>query len=137
MIHFRGFWAYVGGWQSVLLVRDGRRCSGMVGHWLSNTRAHTHSNCALLSTAGHLLYCNTWPRVSGNFVARKLPAASAPAANRMGTALVMPTNDWKMLMPSTAASLQRAFRKPNAVVLDTRHIVHQPSDKNRRIKTDR
>ncbi|KAA8585795.1 hypothetical protein FQN60_007364 [Etheostoma spectabile] len=37
----------------------------------------------------------------------------------MGTALVMPTNDWKMLMPRTAASLQRAFRKPNAVVLRT------------------
>ncbi|TNN72320.1 hypothetical protein EYF80_017472 [Liparis tanakae] len=49
-----------------------------------------------------------------NFVARKLPAARAPAANMMGTALVMPTNDWKMLMPRTAASLQRAFRKPNA-----------------------
>ena len=36
----------------------------------------------------------------------------------MGTALVMPTNDWKMLMPRTAASLQRAFRKPNAVHLN-------------------
>lgn len=35
----------------------------------------------------------------------------------MGTALVMPTNDWKMLMPRTAASLQRAFRKPKAVHL--------------------
>ena len=51
-------------------------------------------------------------------VARKLPAARAPAANRMGTALVMPTNDWKMLMPRTAASLHRALRNPNAVVLD-------------------
>ena len=37
----------------------------------------------------------------------------------MGTALVMPTNDWKMLMPRTAASLQRAFRKPKAVHLQT------------------
>lgn len=37
----------------------------------------------------------------------------------MGTALVMPTNDWKMLMPRTAASLQRAFRKPKAVHLRT------------------
>lgn len=49
--------------------------------------------------------------------ARKLPAARAPEANRMGTALVMPTNEVKMLMPNTAASLQRALRKPNAVVL--------------------
>lgn len=81
---------------------------------------HIHSSRALLSTAGHLFYCNTWPRVSGNFVARKLPAASAPAANMMGTALVMPTNDWKMLMPRTAASLQSAFKKPNAVVLKTK-----------------
>lgn len=35
----------------------------------------------------------------------------------MGTALVMPTNEVKMLIPKTAASLQRALRKPNAVVL--------------------
>lgn len=35
----------------------------------------------------------------------------------MGAALVIPTKDVKMLIPSTAASLQRAFRKPNAVVL--------------------
>lgn len=62
-------------------------------------------------------YCSTWPRVSGSLRARKLPAASAPEANRMGTALVMPTNEVKMLMPRTAASLQRALRKPKAVVL--------------------
>ncbi len=49
--------------------------------------------------------------------ARKLPAASAPEAKRMGTALVIPTNEVKMLMPKTAANLQRALRKPNAVVL--------------------
>lgn len=78
---------------------------------------HTRCCCAFLPASGRQAYCNTWPRVSGNFVARKLPAARAPAANMMGTALVMPTNDWKMLMPRTAASLQRALRKPNAVVL--------------------
>lgn len=49
--------------------------------------------------------------------ARKLPAASAPEAKRMGTALVIPTNEVKMLIPKTAANLQRALRKPNAVVL--------------------
>lgn len=80
----------------------------------------TLSSFTPLPTAGHFLYCNTWPRVSGNFVARKLPAARAPAANKIGKALVMPTNDWKMLIPNTAASLQRAFRKPNAVVLRKR-----------------
>lgn len=31
--------------------------------------------------------------------------------------MVIPTNDVKMLIPSTAASLHRAFRKPKAVVL--------------------
>lgn len=31
--------------------------------------------------------------------------------------MVIPTKDVKMLIPSTAASLQRAFRKPKAVVL--------------------
>lgn len=35
----------------------------------------------------------------------------------MGTALVIPTNEVKMLIPKTAANLQRALRKPNAVVL--------------------
>lgn len=38
----------------------------------------------------------------------------------MGTALVMPTKEVKMLMPNTAANLQRAFRKPKAVVLKRR-----------------
>lgn len=49
--------------------------------------------------------------------ARKLPAASAPEAKRIGTALVIPTNEVKMLIPKTAANLQRALRNPNAVVL--------------------
>lgn len=31
--------------------------------------------------------------------------------------MVIPTKDVKMLIPSTAASLHRAFRKPKAVVL--------------------
>lgn len=35
----------------------------------------------------------------------------------MGAALVIPTKDVKMLIPNTAASLHRAFRKPKAVVL--------------------
>lgn len=104
-------------WQSVLLVCDGQRWGSQGRSALVVKHTHTHSSSALLPTAGHWLYCKTWPRVSGNLVARKLPAASAPAANKMGTALVMPTNDWKMLIPRTAASLQRAFRKPNAVVL--------------------
>lgn len=62
-------------------------------------------------------HCRTCPRVSGSLRARELPRASAAEANRMGTALVMPTKDVKMLMPSTAASLHSAFRNPNAVVL--------------------
>lgn len=64
-----------------------------------------------------LHYCSTWPRVSGSLRARKLPSASAPEAKRMGTALVIPTKEVKMLIPKTAANLQRALRNPNAVVL--------------------
>ena len=62
-------------------------------------------------------YCSTWPRVSGSLRAKKLPAANAPEAKRIGTALVIPTKEVKILMPNTAANLQRALRKPNAVVL--------------------
>lgn len=62
-------------------------------------------------------HCSTCPRVSGSFRARELPRARAAEAKRMGAALVIPTNDVKMLIPSTAASLHRAFRKPKAVVL--------------------
>ena len=92
-----------------------------------------HSVAKTLLPPGRLSaphYCSTWPRVSGSLRARKLPAASAPEANRMGTALVIPTNEVKMLMPSTAANLQRALRKPNAVVLrkeDETHEVSSPS----------
>lgn len=62
-------------------------------------------------------HCSTCPRVSGNFRARELPRARAAEAKRMGAALVIPTKDVKMLIPSTAASLHRAFKKPKAVVL--------------------
>ncbi len=76
-----------------------------------------HSRTGSNSNDTTLHYWSTWPRVSGSLRAKKLPTAKAPDAKRMGTALVMPTNDWKMLMPRTAANLQRAFRKPKAVVL--------------------
>lgn len=62
-------------------------------------------------------HCSTCPRVSGSFRARELPRARAAEAKRMGAALVIPTKDVKMLIPSTAASLHRAFKKPKAVVL--------------------
>lgn len=65
-----------------------------------------------------LSHWRTCPRVSGSFRARELPTASAAEASRMGTAFVMPTNEVKMLMPRTAASLHNALRNPNAVVLE-------------------
>lgn len=40
----------------------------------------------------------------------------------MGMALVMPTKLEKTVLPRTAASLQRAFRTPNAVALRNRDI---------------
>lgn len=51
----------------------------------------------------------------------------------MGAALVIPTKDVKMLIPSTAASLQRAFRKPKAVVLLGRRGVGPCGAEARRI----
>ena len=75
------------------------------------------SQCACHPRSPRDSHCSTCPRVSGSFRARELPRARAAEAKRMGTALVIPTKDVKMLIPSTAASLHRAFRKPKAVVL--------------------
>lgn len=78
--------------------------------------------------------------------ARKLPAASAPEAKRMGTALVIPTNEVKMLIPKTAANLQSALRNPNAVVLrkergqiksKVRIRVNQRGEQMRKIVTEK
>lgn len=89
------------GWQG----REGRRRS-----------CWSHSVPAI-AKAPRCPHCSTCPRVSGSFKARELPRARAAEAKRMGAALVIPTKDVKMLIPSTAASLHRAFRKPKAVVL--------------------
>ena len=75
------------------------------------------SQCACHPQSPRFPHCSTCPRVSGSFRARELPRARAAEAKRMGAALVIPTKDVKMLIPSTAASLHRAFRKPKAVVL--------------------
>lgn len=93
---------------------------GLEGRIWRALELFVHSVAKTLLPPGKLLvphYCSTWPRVSGSLRARKLPAANAPEAKSMGTALVIPTNEVKMLMPNTAANLQRALRKPNAVVL--------------------
>ena len=42
---------------------------------------------------------------------------SAVKERRIGTTLVMPTNEAKMELPKMAASLHRAFSTPNAVAL--------------------
>lgn len=89
---------------------------GPLVHSVANSSAPPPPNGYPLGAVPH--YLSTWPRVSGNLSARKLPAARAPDANRMGTALVMPTKEVKILIPKTAANLQRALRNPNAVVLE-------------------
>jgi len=97
-----------------------QRGEGLEGRIWRALEMFVHSVAKTLLPPGKLSaphYCSTWPRVSGSLRARKLPAASAPEAKSMGTALVIPTNEVKMLMPNTAANLQRALRKPNAVVL--------------------
>lgn len=59
----------------------------------------------------------TFSRVSGSLRATRPPHTSAAKDSRMGMALVMPTKLAKIELPSTAANLQRAFSKPNAVAL--------------------
>lgn len=60
--------------------------------------------------------------MSGSLRATRPPHTSAAKDSRMGMALVMPTKLEKIELPRTAASLQRAFRTPNAVALRDRDI---------------
>lgn len=69
-------------------------------------------------------HCRIFSRVSGSLRATRPPHTSAAKDSRMGTALVTPTKLLKIELPSTAASLHRAFSTPNAVALrdtETRH----------------
>lgn len=69
---------------------------------------------------GHLhtlAHKRTFSRVSGSLRATRPPPTRAAKESRMGMALVMPTKLAKMELPSTAASLQRPLRTPNAVAL--------------------
>jgi len=62
----------------------------------------------------------TLARVSGSRSPTNPPATSTDEAIRMGIALVMPTREPKIRLPSTAASLHMALQKPKPVPLKTR-----------------
>lgn len=59
----------------------------------------------------------TLARVSGSRSPTSPPPTSTEDASRMGIALVMPTSEPKIRLPSTAASLHMALQKPKPVPL--------------------
>lgn len=61
----------------------------------------------------------TLARVSGSRSPTSPPPTNTDDASRMGMALVMPTREPKIRLPSTAASLHMALQKPNPVPLKT------------------
>lgn len=60
----------------------------------------------------------TLARVSGSRSPTRPPPTSTDDASRMGIALVMPTSEPKIRLPSTAASLHKALQKPKPVPLE-------------------
>lgn len=60
----------------------------------------------------------TLARVSGRRSPTRPPQTSTDDASRMGIALVMPTSEPKIRLPSTAASLHKALQKPKPVPLE-------------------
>lgn len=66
------------------------------------------------------VYMRTLARVSGSRSPTSPPPTNTDDASRMGMALVMPTREPKIRLPSTAASLHIALQKPNPVPLQTK-----------------
>lgn len=64
------------------------------------------------------VYMSTLARVSGSRSPTRPPPTNTEDASRMGIALVMPTNEPKIRLPSTAASLHKALQKPKPVPLE-------------------
>lgn len=59
----------------------------------------------------------TLARVSGSRSPTRPPPTNTDDASRMGIALVMPTSEPKIRLPSTAANLHKALQKPKPVPL--------------------
>lgn len=66
------------------------------------------------------VYMRTLARVSGSRSPTRPPQTNTDDASRMGIALVIPTSEPKIRLPSTAASLHMALQKPKPVPLETR-----------------
>lgn len=87
-----------------------------VNNWsLSKSGEHLVNNIVFCLE----LYMRTLARVSGSRRPTKPPPTNTDDASRMGMALVMPTSDPKIRLPSTAASLHKALQKPKPVPLKT------------------
>lgn len=72
----------------------------------------------------------TLARVSGSRSPTSPPPTNTDDASRMGIALVMPTSEPKIRLPSTAASLHMALQKPKPVPLkNKRKTQRRQSDK--------
>lgn len=71
------------------------------------------------------VYMSTLARVSGSRRPTSPPPTNTDDASRMGIALVMPTREPKIRLPSTAASLHMALQKPNPVPLQTKKRVRK------------
>lgn len=69
--------------------------------------------------AASCIHMRTLVRVSGRRSPTSPPPTSTDDASRMGMALVMPTSEPKIRLPSTAASLHMALQKPKPVPLKT------------------
>lgn len=69
--------------------------------------------------AASRIHMRTLARVSGRWSPTRPPPTSTDDASRMGMALVMPTSEPKIRLPSTAASLHMALQKPKPVPLRT------------------
>lgn len=62
----------------------------------------------------------TLARVSGSRRPTRPPQTNTEDASRMGMALVIPTSEPKIRLPSTAASLHMALQKPKPVPLEAK-----------------
>lgn len=74
------------------------------------------------------VYMRTLARVSGSRSPTSPPPTNTDDAIRMGIALVMPTNEPKIRLPITAASLHMALQKPKPVPLKTRKTQRTESE---------
>lgn len=68
-----------------------------------------------------VVHIRTCSRVSGSRRAIRPPPTREAAARRMGTTLVIPTKEAKIVFPRMAPNLHNPLRMPNAVALQKKN----------------